>query len=172
MTRKKKTENTAVSTAASPAQAMAQVAPGLAPHEVLALQRGLSKKGLLEIVEALVGNDFSAEVDFTVRVKGTIKRGSAGERKGTSQALRKVTLAVLVKKMGFQREQALKLLSEAILEAAQLSEDAEKKILEEHPEVEEAFGPAEKFYDSLPKIPTRGTINADVQVERVLRAGE
>jgi hypothetical protein len=159
--------------AGSHAIVVAETAKALSPVEALFIQRALSADRVREALEALVPDGTEADIDVTVRVRGHLKRGESGDRKPTSRALRKATLAVLVRRMGLQREKALELISSVLLEAHELTEDAEKKLLEEHPEVEEAFGKVDAFIDTLPRIPTQGRVGVtDVLVERVLRAEE
>jgi hypothetical protein len=69
-----------------------------------------------------------------------------------------VTLALLVRRMGIQREAALKLLAEVLKEAQELPEEAEAKLLEEHPEVGEAFGRLDEFISELEPVDARGRV--------------
>lgn len=172
MARKKNTTVTSTTAPETPAVVLAALSPGFSPTEVKFIQAALSSKSYLEAVEALIPNETQAQIDVTLRARGTLKRGAAGERKGTSRALSKAALALFIRYTGITREAALGALEKALVEAVKLDETAEKKVLEEHPEVGTAFERLDAFTDTLPKIPTRGTFTtADVLIERVLMEG-
>ena len=136
--------------------------------ELLALQRYLSKDAVKSTLEAALPASTTMEVDATFRIVGTIKRGKDTTKAPTARALRKVTLALLVQRMGCTREAALELLGAVLLEAAQMGEDAEKALLEAHPEVEAAFGRVDELIATLPRIAVQGSISVDVAVQKVI----
>jgi hypothetical protein len=155
--------------APSAAEVVAQAAPALSPVEACFVGRALAAEKVREAIDGLVLEGTEAEIDVTVRFRGQLSRGEAGDRKPTSRALRRGTLALLVRRMGLQRDAALQLLAEVLAEAHALGEDAEKKLLVEHPEVEEAFTKIDEMIDKLPRIETSGRITLkDVRVERVV----
>jgi hypothetical protein len=141
-----------------PQEVFEAAAGALSPEEALFVQRSLSTKKVKGVIEDLVPNETEAKVDCTVRFTGTLKRGKEHKRKPTSRALRKVTLALLVRRMGIQREAALKLLAEVLKEAQELPEDAEAKLLEEHPEVGEAFERLDEFIAGLEPVDAQGRV--------------
>lgn len=152
----------------TPIEIIAQAAPALSPVEACFVSRALAADKIKDAIDAMVPDNTEATVDVTVRFTGKLARGEAGERKATSRALRKATLALLVRRMGLQRDAALALLTDVLTEAANMGEDAEKALLEECPEIEGAFGAVDKLADALPKIVTSGRVTlSSVKVERV-----
>lgn len=152
-----------------PAALIADAAKALSPVEAMFVQRALAGEQVKSAIEALVADGAEADIDVTVRFQGHLKRGESGERKPTSRALRKATLALLVRRMGITRDAALELLSAVLVEAHSLGEDAEAKLLEERPEVGEAFGKVDALIETLPAILTSGRVTlSDVAVTRVL----
>lgn len=143
-------------------------APALSVIEACFISRALSGDKLKDAIDSLVADGTEGAVDVTVRFQGHLARGEAGDKKATSRALRKATLALLVRRMGLQREAALDLLAEVLIEAQKLGEDAETKLLAEHPEIEEAFGRVDEMVDQLPRIPVAGRVTlSNVRVDKV-----
>ena len=120
--------------------------------------------------EDAVPDGAKAHVKLLVRVTGVLERGLRGTRKPTSRALSKATLALLIRRMGFQRDQAVWLLVQVLSEAYCLDERAEALLLAAHPEVEEAFKLVDQMVACLPPIQVAGPLTvADVEI-RDLRA--
>ena len=121
---------------------------------------GLDKKGNIEKSQA---------VDFTVRVTGDLGRAEDGDKKSTSSVLNKLTIALLIKRMGCTKEAALETLAEVMQESMVLGKDrkAAKKILDEV-----GITAAEKEFDAkviskLPRTPVMGKVAATVNIEKV-----
>jgi len=144
-----------------------QECPGMSPAAVLLIGKVFGKAAVQKAASELVADGSTHEVDVDLHVEGMLSRGKASARKPTSRALRKVTLALLVRRMGLQRAAALKLLAEVLVEAHALDADAEALLLAEHPEVEEAFSEVDRMVDKLPKIPVQGRVTAKSVVVEV-----
>ena len=152
----------------SPRVAVAASAGGLSPLEGLFVQRALSSEGVKHALETLVPSGVVAPVDVTVRFRGTLTRGAETSYKPTARALRCATLALLVRRMGCTREDALSLLTSVLVEAQQLDASAEGLLLAEHPEVGEAFDRVDAFVATLPRIPAQGRVKLlDVTIEKL-----
>lgn len=165
------TTTTTTTAAAAPAAAPTPASfasSTLSPIEALVLSRAFTSEKEAAVIERAIPSPMvEVPFDFTVRLSGSVKRGKAGDRKPTSRALRKATLALLVRRMGLQRDAALDLLAQVLVEAHQLGEDAERALLEEHPEVSGAFERVDAFIGVLPRIETAGRISLDLEVERI-----
>lgn len=129
----------------------------------LALAKLFSKKETDE-VRAQVGPGVHP-IDVTVRVSGSIKVAEDGHRASTIKVLTKATLALLIKRMGITRLSALDTLASVFKESMEMDEDARERLLEESG-VEEAMELfKESVVDVLPKIPTKGRVTTQLEVE-------
>lgn len=111
----------------------------------------------------------SRSVDMTVRITGELGRAEDTEKDSTCTVLSKLTVALLVKRMGCTRDAALDMLAEIFAESHELSKDktAQKQLLEETGLIEAESEFKAKVVAKMPKTPVLGKVAADVTVERV-----
>ena len=132
----------------------------------LALQHAL-KKGLDAKAREEVGPGVHTNLvmDLTVRV-GEMRIGADTDKAPTCSIPLLPTLALMIKRMGFQREQALEVLTEVMTQAINLDKDATKALL-----AETGVADAEKLLKTeviakLPRTPVKGAVKvSDVEVD-------
>lgn len=132
-------------------------AAALTPVEALAISKAI-RGTTLETVNAQVPDGVLVPVDVTVRIQGLLKRGTGFLRRPTTRVLKTATLALLIRRLGIQREAALALLRDVLLEAHALDEAAAEILLTDHPEVTQAFEAVAALADTLPPIEVRGAV--------------
>jgi len=132
----------------------------------LALQHAL-KKGLDAKAREEVGPGVHTNLvmDLTVRV-GEMRIGADTDKAPTCSIPLLPTLALMIKRMGFQREKALEVLTEVMTQAINLDKDATKALL-----AETGVADAEKLLKTeviakLPRTPVKGAVKvSDVEVD-------
>jgi len=138
----------------------------LDPIFSLALQHAM-KKGLDAKARDEVGPGVHTGLvmDLTVRV-GEMRIGNDTDKAPTCSIPMLPTLALLLKRMGFQRDKALEMLSEVMEEAISLDKDATKALLAETG-VKEAQDLLKKnVIAKLPRTPVKGAVKvSDVEVD-------
>lgn len=111
----------------------------------------------------------SRKVDMTVRITADMGRAEDTEKDSTCSVLNKLTIALLIKRMGCTKEAALETLAEVMEESMRLGKDkkAASAILDETgiSAAESEF--KAKVVSKLPKTPVMGKVAADVTIERV-----
>lgn len=131
------------------------------PTELLALAKALTSKSTLHVLNAAVPVGTAVACDATYHFRCQLRKVYERPRLGTSRALSKATLALLIRRMGLQRKAALSLLTEVLIEAYQLDAAAEELLLEQHPEVAEAFEHVEQLAGKLPRIASVGRVSVN-----------
>lgn len=110
----------------------------------------------------------TVEVDETVtlKVKATIKRNADHDYTPTVAIPLKATLALLLAKMGFQRDNAAALLVEAMTEALNEERLGEETISERLADVDAAMARVQAITAALPKENRKGatTVKGSVEV--------
>ena len=133
------------------------------PLTTLALGKLLSRKAI-ETARAEIGSG-THPVDVTVRVTGDLDIAEDSERMPTVKVLTKATLALLLRRMGCTRLDALALLQSVFEDALTLDEDAREALLEESG-VDEALDIFDKkVLRRLPKISCRGRVTSNLEAE-------
>ena len=101
-----------------------------------------------------------------VRIKGTVEKAQDQHVTPTVSVPLVTTLALFWEKAGVDRDQALKLLREAITEAMELGENEDARIKQQIDDVSEAIKAVRnELLERLPKMPRSGrTITQDLQV--------
>lgn len=128
-------------------------------------------KGLL----AKVWNDEDADLPpgrhyldetLIVRVRGSVEKAQDQHVTPTVSVPLVTTLALFWEKCGVDRDQALKLLREAITEAMEMGEKEDGRIKQQIDDVSEAIKAVRKeLLERLPKMPRSGrTITQDLEV--------
>jgi hypothetical protein len=132
----------------------------------LALQHAM-KKGLDAKARDEVGPGVHTNLvmDLTVRV-GELRVAADTDKAPTCSIPLLPTLALLLKRMGFQRDKALEMLAEVMEEAINLDKDATKALLSESG-VKEAQDLLKKnVIAKLPRTPVKGSVKvSDVEVD-------
>jgi len=145
---------------------MNQPAVSIDPLFSLALQHAM-KKGLDAKAREEVGPGVHTNLvmDLTVRV-GEMRIANDTDKAPTCSIPLLPTLALLLKRMGFQRDKALEMLSEVMEEAISLDKDATKALLAETG-VKEAQDLLQKdVISKLPRTPVNGRVTVkDVEVD-------
>lgn len=133
------------------------------PVTILALGKLLNRKAV-EAARVEVASG-SHPIDVTVRVTGDLSIAEDCERKPTVKVLTKATVALLLRRMGVTRVQAMDLLQSAFADALTLDEDARKRLLAETG-VADALDVFDKnVLGRLPKIPVKGRVTVNLEAE-------
>ena len=127
-----------------------------------ALKKGLDAKAREEVGPGVHKN---LVMDLTVRV-GEIRIAPDTDKAPTCSIPMLAAMALLVKRMGFQRDKALEVLAEVMQEAINLDKDAKKALM-----AETGVADAEKALKTgviakLPRTPVKGAVKVeDVEVD-------
>ena len=106
-------------------------------------------------------------IDATIRVKGQIKVGEDYSRTPTASIPLLPTMALLIKRMGFQRDKALALLTECVTEALQSGEKVEDMLESAIPGLADALKRVQDTMSALPTVSVKGPVTAKLTVEYV-----
>ena len=106
------------------------------------------------------------EFDFVVRFSGNLKKDQDSLRRPTTSIPYLTAMALLVRRMGIQRDEAVRLILAALQEALEVggNKKAEEILLEEVG-VAEAKAQLEIGLDTLPKKIVKGKTHLNVNVE-------
>jgi hypothetical protein len=145
---------------------MSKTAVTIDPLFSLALQHAM-KKGLDASAREEVGPGVHTNLvmDLTVRV-GEMRIGADTDKAPTCSIPLLPTLALMIKRMGFQRDKALEVLTEVMTQAINLDKDATKALL-----AETGVADAEKLLKTeviakLPRTHVDGRVTVkDVEVD-------
>ncbi len=125
----------------------------------------------LALIKALTEKDFKAGVGVhvvdktvTLHIKGTVSKAKDHDKTPTTSIPLIVTMAVLLHRMGFQREKAKELLVASMTEALKAGDKAEGYIAENVADIEAAIAEVREITDELPKVTVSGatTIKATI----------
>lgn len=108
------------------------------------------------------------DFDFTIRAKGTLSKGKDTEKTPTSSMPHITVLALMVRRMGIQRDAALAMLQECMTEALTMDVDAREKLLEAQPEIALAEQQVRKTLAALPKSPVKGAVKVQANFDNVV----
>lgn len=117
-----------------------------------------------EAVELPVGVHDIDEV-VTVRVKGTVTKRADTSKTPTVSVPLKATLALLLDRMGFQRDAASAILVECMTEALKLGDKATGLVEERLADVEASLKRVAAVTEALPKTVVKGATIVDCEVE-------
>lgn len=109
----------------------------------------------------------SHEVDFTIRVSGSLTKAEDTTKKPTSSIPWLTTLALFVYRSGVQRDAAMAILRDSMTEALNLDKDAEKALL-----LVSGVADAKELFESevtarLPRMPVQGAVKGKIGYEIV-----
>ena len=104
-----------------------------------------------------VGDHDVSEI-VTLQVTGCVSVSPDTEKLPTSSIPMLPTLALLLKRMGVQRERAMELIREVMQEALELHKDATAKLLEETGVAECEKALKDEVIAKLPKTPVKGQV--------------
>lgn len=107
-------------------------------------------------VDLPAGTDEMIDETVTLHVKGTVKRGQDGEYTPTISIPVKATLAILLERMGFQRDYAAELLVECMTQALNEETQAAPIIAERLKDIDAAEERVRAVLEALPKATRRG----------------
>ena len=112
----------------------------------------------------------SHEIDEMVilRIKGSVVKSEDVLYTPTVEIPLLPTLAIVLEKAGFQRENAKKLIQEAMVEAINNAEKAEDYLAERLKDIETAMSHVKEITAALPKKTKSGATRVQVEVEQVL----
>ena len=135
----------------------------------IALAKLLAKE--VDGLDLPVGN---VEVDkvVTLHVKAGITRRKDGEYTPTVSVPLKATMALLLARMGFQRDVASKLLVEVMTEALKADKLADEGIVNLLADVDAAMEMVQEITDALPKERRKGATVVSGSVEVVAEVAE
>ena len=137
-------------------------------HDTLhiALAKLLEKQAKADRIDVPVG---TSEVDetVTIHVKAKIKRLADQNYTPTISIPLKATLALLLAKMGFQRERAAELLVEAMTEALNENRLGEETIVARLADVDTAMERVQEITAALPKDTRKGATSVTGTIETV-----
>jgi hypothetical protein len=143
----------------------ATIDPKFATAIVHAVRKGLDAGVAREELRPGVYHDI--EVDVTIKV-GEMRVGPDTDKAPTSSIPMLTALALLVKRMGIQREDALQTLREVMVEALDVGADAQRKLLEESGVAEAEQRIRDEVIAKLPRLPVKGAVLVE-GVEVVVR---
>lgn len=132
----------------------------LTPVQLAALTKGVRLDP--ESREALSPGTYP--VDFAIRLQGIVTVGKDYERTPTVAVPLVRTLAVALKKAGFQRANIVRFVAEAMTEAIEAEMRGEEKMAEME-KVEAAMELVRETFSRLPKVAVKGPVKADVRLE-------
>lgn len=141
----------------------------LGNRESLIVAKVFDNKETKEKLRAKVGSTGVYEpFDFTARFVGEVRIGRDYSRKATANFLRKSLLALLLKRLGAQREWIIENLPEIIKEVIELGEAEEEALFKSMPEFAEAMEHVEKMVANMKPIRAKGAVSLrGVTVEKL-----
>jgi hypothetical protein len=164
------------------ADADAPAHPGLTVLQQLLVSKALATKTIADEIRAQVaptphlghtpkGRDKGhayVPFDFTARFQGEVRIGGDTERKATCHFLRKALLALLLKRLGVQRDWIEANLPALIMEVVNMDKTEEEALFKSMPEFIEAMARVDKMVSELPRIPAKGAVSIrDLEVSAV-----
>jgi hypothetical protein len=145
---------------------MSNINTSIDPLFSLALQHAM-KKGLDAKAREEVGPGVHTNLvmDLTVRV-GEIRVAPDTDKAPTCSIPLLPTLALMIKRMGFQREKALEVLRDVMEEAINLDKDATKALLSETGVADAEKTLKKEVISKLPRTPVKGAVKvSNVEVD-------
>lgn len=128
------------------------------PAPTLAFLADILAKAAEEQRDELAPGAYTLDEIVTLKLEGTVKVSTDTERAPTCSIPLLPALALMVKRMGVQREKALDLLREVMTEALKLGKDASEELLAETGVAEAQKQLKEEVIAKLPKTPAKGMV--------------
>lgn len=136
----------------------------MSPHLIYALMKKLEQ---LASANPLTPGRVSVDETVTFKVKGTVNKGADVEYVPTVSIPLLPTMALLMEKAGFQRENCIKLLSEAMIEAIELQKQGAEVIEEKLKNVKAAMTHVESVTNKLPTKIRTGRTTIDIELTEI-----
>lgn len=105
-------------------------------------------------------------LDFIVRWRGTLEKAPNSPMSPTVRTPWFTVMALLVQRLGIQREETLKIIFQCIRDATLLDKSAEKELLK-ITGVAAMRKRIEDEFDAMPKIPRNGVVTVTASVEKI-----
>jgi hypothetical protein len=136
--------------------------------------------GKLEKDITLHQGEFHIDTVVTLEIKGSVKKGQGSDATPTVEIPLIATMALLMKKMGFQREKAAEILRECMIESLQMKENPKpddktsaELIAERIADAEAAIAfVKESVLARLPKTSKAGPTNVKVVVKELVAVAD
>jgi len=142
----------------------ANISPTYALAVLQAAKKGIDAKTAREETGPGVYRDI--KIDLTVEVD-EMRVSPDTDKAPTSSIPLLPTCALLLKRMGVQREEALDILKDVMTQALDLGKDATKSLLEETGVAEMEKRLKEEVIAKLPRVPVKGAVNVKPDAVRV-----
>lgn len=142
----------------------ANISPTYALAVLQAAKKGIDAKSAREETGPGVYRDI--KIDLTVEVD-EMRVSPDTDKAPTSSIPLLPTCALLLKRMGVQREEALDILKDVMTQALDLGKDATKSLLEETGVAEMEKRLKEEVIAKLPRVPVKGAVNVKPDAVRV-----
>lgn len=137
----------------------------LPPVEILTLTKAFGERVVKAASATIAPGQFAISAAYEIRA--LLKKAEPPRpRRGTTRALRIVTLALLLQRLGVTRERTKTLLIEVLAAAAAMNEEEADRLLEEHPEIIEALRHVDDVVNKLPDIQAQGAVSVAAEIIR------
>jgi hypothetical protein len=134
---------------------IANIDPKIALALITAIKKGIDAETARAETNPGVYRDI--RLDLTVEV-GEMRVAPDTDKSPTSSIPLLPTLALLLKRMGVQREDALEVLRDVMQQALEMGKDATKQLLEETGVVEMEERLRQEVIAKLPRVPVKGAV--------------
>jgi hypothetical protein len=138
----------------------------LAPATLALLGKLVAKAAEKERDHLPVGKHDVSDI-VTLKLDGTVKVSADTERAPTCSIPMLPAMALLVRRMGLQREKALELLAVVMKEALTLGKDASEELLKESGVADAMAQIQDEVISKLPKTPAKGQVKTEGTVMAV-----
>lgn len=108
--------------------------------------------------DALEVGEHEIKEILTLQIDGTVKVSADSTRAPTCSIPLLATVALMLKRMGVQREAALDILRDVMSEAIKLGKDATEQLLTEYGVAETMETLQDEVIAKLPRVPARGQV--------------
>lgn len=111
--------------------------------------------------------EYDVEGELRLSVRARVRRGKDTTRKPTANIPLLPTMAILLKRAGFKRAKALRLIEECVTEAVTRGVGVEGELERSVKDLEELMDRLKRDLSSLPKVPRKGSTRIDGEVRIV-----
>ena len=143
----------------------ANIDPRFALALVQAAKKGLDADAARSETEPGVYRDITMTVEIMV---DEMRVGNDTDKAPTASIPLLPTCALLLKRMGIQREEALDVLKDVMTEALDLGKDATKTLLADTGVADMQKRLKEEVIDKLPRVPVKGAVRVDKDAVHVV----
>lgn len=132
--------------------------------ELLALSKSVKDALTKSMSESTAPGTYP--VDFTVHVTGTVQKGQDTTKVPTSRIPTLAAMALMIQRLGIQRDRSVELLMECVKQAIELDGDAEEALLEKSG-VREMEARLKQEIRKLPPTKVNGPVKALLNVTKL-----